>query len=223
MRRPGSQSPFQVIPKVLEGAEVRALCGSVKFVHVGIGKYLPQTVPTMLEAWHCLKSFTMMKHYNYPSLEMRGLKNSPIILSLLYQNLQLAQAGRFYQHMPDPDSPICLANREPWLTSLQSMLLLPHNPVSVCCIPWKVWHCTWWYNDCMHLLSYWSPYHEASAAQVSLINFTLVILMLEEDQNSLAMQSAQCEPALWFYGSPQIYQINNFLTDVHKREWTQHF
>ncbi len=33
-RKPGSQSPFQFIPKVFDGVEVRVLSGPVKFFHV---------------------------------------------------------------------------------------------------------------------------------------------------------------------------------------------
>ncbi len=74
-RKPGSQSPFQLIPKVFDGVEVRVLSGPVKFFHVkliqltmslctllcalkhshaGIETGLPQTVPTKLEAKHSL-------------------------------------------------------------------------------------------------------------------------------------------------------------------------
>ena len=39
--RPGSQMPFQFIPKVFDGVEVRALCRPVKFFHTDLDKPLP--------------------------------------------------------------------------------------------------------------------------------------------------------------------------------------
>lgn len=47
---------LQLIPKVLDGVEIRALCGPVNFFHTmhshaGIERVLSQTVS--LEAWHC--------------------------------------------------------------------------------------------------------------------------------------------------------------------------
>jgi hypothetical protein len=74
--RPGSQSVFQFIPKVLDGVEVRALCRAVKFFHtvlnkpfqygprfvhrgivmLSLGNGLPQTIATKLEAQNRLES-----------------------------------------------------------------------------------------------------------------------------------------------------------------------
>jgi hypothetical protein len=36
--RPGSQSAFQFIPKVLDGVKIRALCRLVKFFHTDLNK-----------------------------------------------------------------------------------------------------------------------------------------------------------------------------------------
>ena len=36
--RPGSQSAFQFIPKVLDGVKIRALCRPVKFFHTDLDK-----------------------------------------------------------------------------------------------------------------------------------------------------------------------------------------
>jgi hypothetical protein len=53
--RPGSQSVFQLIPKVLDGVEVRPVCRQVEFFHTDLDKpflYGPRFVHGGLPCWN---------------------------------------------------------------------------------------------------------------------------------------------------------------------------
>lgn len=66
---------FLFIPKVLCGVEVRALCRPYL--------YGPWSIPEQKRAFtklclqSCLKCLGMLKHYNFPSLELKGPTTIP--------------------------------------------------------------------------------------------------------------------------------------------------
>ncbi len=141
-RRPGSQSPFQFIPKVLDWVEVRALCSSTPnssnhvFMELALctgaqtcwnRKGPSSNWSTYLEAQHC-----------------------PKCLHQTLQSAQYSQAGNVLQ-----------TQTEVWLVTSQNRFPLLQSPVSVCfthSIPLLALYLMMW--GFMQMLSYGNPFRE---------------------------------------------------------------
>ena len=68
-----SVQAIQVIPhQTRSSMSLWTLLCALVCCHVGTGRGHPQTVSTKLGAWHCSKSFGMLKHSEFLSLELRG-------------------------------------------------------------------------------------------------------------------------------------------------------
>jgi hypothetical protein len=136
--RPGSQLAFQLIQKVFNGVEVRALCRPVKFLHTDLDKtflYGPRFVHEGIVIQKQERGFPKLLPRSTESFRMSSAADHYSSSTKLYScHYALGQVA-FSWHPPNPDSSVGLPDVEAWFITLENAFPQLQSPMAVSFTP----------------------------------------------------------------------------------------